>query len=41
MPAALVELGFVSNKEEAADMQTSAFRNEAANAIYLGLSEYH
>lgn len=41
MPAALVELGFVSNKEEAADMQTSTFRNEAANALYLGLSEYH
>ncbi|QQK75330.1 N-acetylmuramoyl-L-alanine amidase [Salicibibacter cibarius] len=41
MPAALVELGFVSNQAEADTMLTDAFRNEAANAIYQGLYEYH
>lgn len=41
MPAALAELGFVTNQEEADTMMTDAFRNDAANAIYQGLHEYH
>ncbi|SDI89901.1 N-acetylmuramoyl-L-alanine amidase family protein [Natribacillus halophilus] len=41
MPAALAELGFVTNQAEADTMLTDAFRNEAANAIYQGLYEYH
>ncbi|WP_079476000.1 N-acetylmuramoyl-L-alanine amidase family protein [Marinococcus halophilus] len=32
---------FVTNAEKAVDMKKSSFRNEAANAIYLGLNEYH
>ncbi|GEK59828.1 N-acetylmuramoyl-L-alanine amidase [Marinococcus halophilus] len=40
MPAALVELGFVTNKQEAERMKDSAFRNEAANALYLGIHQH-
>ncbi|AXF57507.1 N-acetylmuramoyl-L-alanine amidase family protein [Salicibibacter kimchii] len=41
MPAALAELGFVTNKGEAETMKTDHFRNKAANALYQGLHEYH
>ncbi|GEK59906.1 hypothetical protein CHL76_14230 [Marinococcus halophilus] len=40
MPAALVELGFVTNSREAERMKTSSFRNEAANALYLGIHHH-
>ncbi|WP_078394023.1 N-acetylmuramoyl-L-alanine amidase family protein [Shouchella patagoniensis] len=41
MPAALVELAFVTNVEEAELMKTAAFREQAAEAIYQGLMSYH
>lgn len=40
MPAALVELGFVTNGDEAQRMESSTFRNEAANALYLGIHHH-
>ncbi|WP_054706214.1 N-acetylmuramoyl-L-alanine amidase [Bacillus sp. JCM 19041] len=41
MPAALVELAFVTNVEEAELMKTAAFREGAAEAIYQGLMNYY
>lgn len=41
MPASLVELGFVTNEQEAELMKTSDFQNKAATAIYKGIEKYH
>lgn len=41
MPASLVELGFLTNKQEAELMKTSEFQNKAATAIYKGIEKYH
>ncbi|WP_181291264.1 N-acetylmuramoyl-L-alanine amidase family protein [Shouchella clausii] len=41
MPAALVELGFITNAEEAERMKAASFPNEAATAIVRGLQQYH
>lgn len=40
MPSVLVELGFISNQQEAEKMKTAAFQEDAAEAIYLGLKEF-
>ncbi|GGO04098.1 N-acetylmuramoyl-L-alanine amidase [Saccharibacillus kuerlensis] len=40
MPAALVEVGFVSNAAEAAQLKTEAFQQRVAEALAKGLFEY-
>ncbi|WP_172196286.1 N-acetylmuramoyl-L-alanine amidase family protein [Saccharibacillus qingshengii] len=40
MPAALLEIGFVSNAAEAAQLKTDAFQQRVAEAIAKGLLEY-
>ena len=40
MPAALVELGFLSNAGDEALMRTAQFRANAARAIFLGLERF-
>ncbi|NLJ85580.1 MAG: N-acetylmuramoyl-L-alanine amidase [Firmicutes bacterium] len=40
MPAALVELGFLSNKQEALLLTTRSYQTKAATGIYDGLVEY-
>ncbi|NGZ77102.1 N-acetylmuramoyl-L-alanine amidase family protein [Saccharibacillus alkalitolerans] len=40
MPAALVELGFLSNKQEAAVMVQDDFQQKVAEAIVAGIKEY-
>ena len=40
MPAALVELGFLSNKQEANLLATRSYQTKAALGIYHGLVEY-
>ncbi len=40
MPAALVELGFLSNKQEAKLLCTRSYQTKAAKGIYDGLAEY-
>jgi len=40
MPAALVELGFLSNKQEAILLSTRSYQTKAALGIYNGLVEY-
>ncbi|NMB12931.1 MAG: N-acetylmuramoyl-L-alanine amidase [Firmicutes bacterium] len=40
MPAALVELGFLSNKREANLLSTRSYQTKAALGIYNGLVEY-
>ena len=40
MPAALVELGFLSNKQEARLLSTRSYQTKAATGIYHGLVEY-
>ena len=37
MPAALVEVGFISNAEEAALLTSSSYQNKAASAIAEGI----
>jgi N-acetylmuramoyl-L-alanine amidase len=41
IPAVLVELGFITNADEAARMATSTFRDQAATAIVAGLKQYY
>lgn len=40
MPSVLVEIGFVSNAEEAKKLADSGFRQQAAEAIYEGIVDY-
>lgn len=40
MPAALLELGFISNASDEAVMYTEEFQNKAASAIVEGIMEY-
>jgi len=40
MPAVLVEVGFLSNPEEAARLRGSAFRQRVAESIYNAIVEY-
>lgn len=40
MPAALVEIGYLTNPEEEALLGTSAYQERAAQAIYAGVKEY-
>ncbi|AYC30122.1 N-acetylmuramoyl-L-alanine amidase family protein [Paenisporosarcina cavernae] len=40
MPAVLVECGFMTNKEEAALLQSTAYRQLCAEAIGIGVEEY-
>lgn len=41
MPSVLAELGFISNEAEAAKLKTSQFRDNAAEAILLGVLDYY
>lgn len=40
MPAILVESGFISNKEESAQLANAAYRKNIAKGIYNGINEY-
>lgn len=40
MPAVLVELAFISNKEEEALLATTAFRQQAADGLAAGIRDY-
>ncbi len=40
MPAVLIEVGFVSNKNEANKLKTASHRNKVADGIYKGLKDY-
>lgn len=40
IPTVIVECGFLSNKEEAAQLQDPAYQQQLAWAIYLGLNQY-
>ena len=40
-PAVLLELGFLSNPQEAARLNTSAYQETLANAIVAGIKRYH
>ena len=40
MPAALVEVGFVTGREDAARLRNPAFRREMAEAIARGIINY-
>ncbi|CAH1217245.1 hypothetical protein PAECIP111893_04241 [Paenibacillus plantiphilus] len=40
MPAALLEIGFLSNAEEESIMHTEEFQNRVASAIVTGIKEY-
>ncbi|MDF2946809.1 MAG: lytC [Bacillales bacterium] len=40
MPSALVELGFLSNPEDAAKLKNTYYRDKATNAIYTGIVDY-
>ncbi|HHW73207.1 MAG TPA: N-acetylmuramoyl-L-alanine amidase [Firmicutes bacterium] len=40
MPAALVEIGFLSNPEEAARLSQPTYRLEVARALLMGLNDY-
>jgi N-acetylmuramoyl-L-alanine amidase len=41
MPAVLVELGFIDNKTDNQKLASSWWRQEAAEAIYLGILDYY
>lgn len=41
MPAVLVELGFIDNKEDNDKLRSPQMREEAAKAIYLGILDYY
>jgi N-acetylmuramoyl-L-alanine amidase len=41
LPAALVELGFISNASDAKKLATDTYRNKAADAITLGIIDYY
>jgi N-acetylmuramoyl-L-alanine amidase len=40
MPAILVELGFITNKKEAAYLKSAAGQSELADAIYRAIVSY-
>jgi N-acetylmuramoyl-L-alanine amidase len=40
-PAALVEVGFLSNEQEAKLMESSQYQKQMANAIYQGILRYY
>lgn len=40
MPTVIVECGFLSNKEEAASLQNSAYQEQLAWAVYTGICNY-
>lgn len=40
MPSILVEMGFISNPDEAARMNDNSYRNSIAQGIYNGIAEY-
>jgi N-acetylmuramoyl-L-alanine amidase len=39
-PSTLIELGFLSNKQENSNVENSSFRNHVAQGVYLGLLDY-
>ncbi|WP_198507864.1 N-acetylmuramoyl-L-alanine amidase [Bacillus sp. FJAT-45037] len=41
MPSVLVELGFVTNQNEAQRLTQASFQRDAAEAIYLGILDYY
>lgn len=41
IPAILVELGFISNREDASNLRKSAFRNKLADNLLMGIEEYY
>lgn len=41
MPAALAELGFIDNKNDAQKLTSSVYKTRAAQAIYLGILDYY
>lgn len=41
MPAALVELGFITNKSDNEKLASATWRQRAAEAIYLGILDYY
>jgi N-acetylmuramoyl-L-alanine amidase len=41
IPSVLVELGFITNPDEAARLATGTYRDQAASAIVVGLKEYY
>ncbi|MGD8353700.1 MAG: N-acetylmuramoyl-L-alanine amidase [Pseudomonadota bacterium] len=41
MPAALVEIGYISNPEQELRLNRDAHQNEIARALYLAIEEYH
>ena len=41
LPAALVELGFISNKDDASKLSSNYYRDKAAEAIALGIQDYY
>lgn len=41
MPSVLIELGFMTNPEEALKLATDEFRQKAAEAIFQGLNDYY
>ncbi|MBU8909378.1 N-acetylmuramoyl-L-alanine amidase family protein, partial [Desertibacillus haloalkaliphilus] len=41
MPSVLVELGFITNSNDASIMKRSNFNEKAANAIYKGIEDYY
>lgn len=40
MPSTLVEMGFVSNEEEAAQLNSDSYRNKLAQGIFTGIVNY-
>ena len=40
MPSTLVEMGFVSNKEEASQLNSDSYRNKLAQGIFTGIVNY-
>lgn len=40
MPAIIIEMGFLSNREEARDLQRNSFQDKIVNGIANGLEEY-
>ena len=41
LPAALVELGFISNDSDASKLSSDYYRDKAAEAIALGIEDYY
>ena len=40
MPAVLIEIGFLSNEEEASLLKTDHYRQQIANGIAQGIEDY-